>query len=149
MRKGLRVENTFIGGGERHALWPQRRRKPLRIQEEFETCHGVPDHNRGGGQDIRYAAFRTEDGDPEEEGLDMSDLDQLGVEVRRPRAVETTALGAAFLAGLGVGTWTGFDELRATWSVDRAFTPTGDRATADRGHGRWTQAVERARGWTS
>ncbi len=75
--------------------------------------------------------------------------DQLGVEVRRPRAVETTALGAAFLAGLGVGTWTGFDELRATWSVDRAFTPTGGRATADRGHRRWTQAVERARGWTS
>jgi glycerol kinase len=75
--------------------------------------------------------------------------DQLGVEVRRPTAVETTALGAAFLAGLGVGVWSGFDELRATWSLDRAFTPVPDREAADRAHRRWSRAVERAKGWAS
>jgi glycerol kinase len=73
--------------------------------------------------------------------------DQLGVPVERPQIVETTGLGAAFLAGLGAGVWSSTDELRETWRLDRRFEPTADRATADTEHRRWRAAVERAKGW--
>ncbi len=73
--------------------------------------------------------------------------DQLGVAVERPRIVETTGLGAAFLAGLGVGVWSSPDELRETWQLDRRFEPAGDRVAADAGYERWKDAVERAQGW--
>jgi glycerol kinase len=75
--------------------------------------------------------------------------DQLGVPVERPRIVETTGLGAAFLAGLGVGVWGSTNDLRETWQLDRRFEPEGDRATADAAYARWQDAVERAKGWAS
>ena len=59
--------------------------------------------------------------------------DQLGVPVERPRIVETTALGAAFLAGLGVGVWDSTDDLRSTWQLDQRFEPEGDRGGRRRG----------------
>ena len=49
--------------------------------------------------------------------------DQIGVAVERPKIVETTALGAAFLAGLGTGVWSSTDDLRETWQLDRRFEP--------------------------
>jgi glycerol kinase len=73
--------------------------------------------------------------------------DQLGVPVERPKNVETTGLGAAFLAGLGTGVWSSVDELRATWQLDRRFEPQADRAAADAAHARWREAVERAKSW--
>ena len=73
--------------------------------------------------------------------------DQLGVPVERPEIVETTALGAAFLAGLGTGVWESTEELRETWKLDRRFEPRGDRQTADAAHTRWRDAVERSKGW--
>ncbi len=73
--------------------------------------------------------------------------DQLGVPVERPKIVETTALGAAFLAGLGTGVWSSTDELRETWNLDRKFEPRGDRADADAAHARWRDAVERSKNW--
>ena len=75
--------------------------------------------------------------------------DQLGVPVERPRIVETTGLGAAFLAGLGVGVWGSTEDLRETWQLDQRFEPEGDRATADAAYARWQDAVERAKGWAS
>ncbi|PZS25915.1 MAG: glycerol kinase [Pseudonocardiales bacterium] len=72
--------------------------------------------------------------------------DQLGVPVRRPQITETTALGAAFLAGLATGVWSSTDELATTWRLDRRFVPT-DGARADGSHGRWRAAVDRACGW--
>jgi glycerol kinase len=73
--------------------------------------------------------------------------DQLGVPVERPEIVETTALGAAFLAGLGTGVWESTDELRDTWSLERRFEPSGEREAAAAAHRRWRKAVERAKGW--
>jgi glycerol kinase len=73
--------------------------------------------------------------------------DQLGVAVERPEVVDTTALGAAFLAGLGTGVWKSTDDLRETWSLDRRFEPSGDRAAADAAHARWRDAVERSKSW--
>ncbi|MCA1823006.1 MAG: glycerol kinase GlpK [Mycobacteriales bacterium] len=74
--------------------------------------------------------------------------DQLGVAVRRPRMLETTALGAAFLAGLGVGFWASTDELRSTWALDRRFEPAPGVRT-DGSHARWRAAVARAKGWAA
>src|SRR3954470_5917000 len=72
--------------------------------------------------------------------------DQLGVPVRRPVVTETTALGAAFLAGLGTAVWASTDELAATWSLDRRFDPTPGARAAGRPD-RWRDAVGRAGGW--
>jgi glycerol kinase len=74
--------------------------------------------------------------------------DQLGVPVRRPVVAETTALGAAFLAGLGTGVWGSTDELAQTWALDRRFEPEAGRRDDGR-HARWRDAVTRAGNWTT
>ena len=73
--------------------------------------------------------------------------DQLGVTVRRPTDHETTALGAAFLAGLAEGVWPDLDAVGAQWSLDASYAPEPDRARADELHAQWLRAVERSRGW--
>jgi glycerol kinase len=75
--------------------------------------------------------------------------DQLGVAVERPEVVETTALGAAFLAGLGVGVWDSVDDLRATWRLADRFEPTADRTGPDAAYERWREAVRRAGSWAT
>jgi glycerol kinase len=73
--------------------------------------------------------------------------DQLGVPVRRPADQQTTALGAAFLAGLAEGVWPDLDAVAAQWQLDATFEPAADRAIADLLHGQWSRAVERSRAW--
>jgi glycerol kinase len=73
--------------------------------------------------------------------------DQVRVPVTRPRVQETTALGAAYLAGLAEGVWSSLDEVAAKWQLDVEVTATVDAATADGLHDRWLRAVERSRGW--
>jgi glycerol kinase len=70
--------------------------------------------------------------------------DILGVEISRPAIIETTALGAAFLAGLGAGVWRNKSEILETWREDRRFVPTGDRATAGTLLAQWRIAVGKA-----
>ena len=80
--------------------------------------------------------------------LCQTQANQLQVPVVRPTILETTGLGAAFLAGLGTGVWTSFEELAATWHEDARFTPGASDA---RGYRRWRTAVERSRAgrrWT-
>lgn len=74
--------------------------------------------------------------------------DQLGVRVRRPADQETTALGAAYLAGLAEGVWPDVSAVGEQWRLDREFEPAADRAAADSAHATWLRAVERARGWS-
>jgi glycerol kinase len=73
--------------------------------------------------------------------------DQLGVTVRRPSDQETTALGAAFLAGLAEGVWPDLDAISAQWQLDRTFAPVDDRTIVDALHAQWLRAVDRSRGW--
>ena len=73
--------------------------------------------------------------------------DILGVTVTRPQVTETTALGAAFLAGLAVDFWSGTDELRTLWKADRSFEPGLDADRRAYLLGRWRRAVERSRAW--
>jgi glycerol kinase len=76
--------------------------------------------------------------------------DPLGGPVERPEIVETTGLGAAFLAGLGVGVWESTDDLRETWQLDARFEPTSgadSRAAADAAYARWQEGVRRSLAW--
>jgi glycerol kinase len=73
--------------------------------------------------------------------------DQLGVPVRRPRVTESTARGAAFLAGLAVGFWASQDELQGSIDIERSFEPRMDAGTRDRLYSGWTKAVARSRDW--
>jgi glycerol kinase len=74
--------------------------------------------------------------------------DLLGVPVVRPRVTETTALGAAYLAGLATGFWSSPEELAAGWQAERIFVPSISRDQAGDLMRRWSRAVERARGWS-
>jgi glycerol kinase len=73
--------------------------------------------------------------------------DLLRVPVVRPRVVETTALGAAYLAGLAVGFWKDRDEIQKGWQADRTFEPQTSPDEAAHRRGRWTEALKRAREW--
>jgi glycerol kinase len=74
--------------------------------------------------------------------------DLLGVPVVRPRITETTALGAAYLAGLATGFWSSVEELEASWQVERRFEPRISRDRATELMRQWTRAVDRSRGWS-
>lgn len=73
--------------------------------------------------------------------------DQLGIVVRRPANLETTAMGAAYLAGLAQGVWSSTSDIQAAWSSAADFEPAASRDEADSAHSGWKRAVERAREW--
>ena len=73
--------------------------------------------------------------------------DLLGCPVRRPVVGETTALGAAYLAGLAVGFWKGLDDVRQNWALDREFAPQRPQSDTDRLYAGWKKAVERSLAW--
>jgi glycerol kinase len=73
--------------------------------------------------------------------------DQLQVPVARPVVQETTALGAAYIAGLAEGVWSSADEVASRWTLDRRFEPRTQPAEADAKQARWRRAVDRSRGW--
>ncbi len=75
--------------------------------------------------------------------------DQIGVPVHRSAITETTALGAAYLAGIAEGVWSSTDEVSAAWQSSGVFEPAGDRSAADTLHARWLHALERSRGWAT
>jgi glycerol kinase len=94
-------------------------------------------------------ALRADGGAAVNDALLQFQADVLHVPVERPQVTETTALGAAFLAGLATGTWSSTEELAATWRLDRRFEPRMAQADRDRLVQRWRHAVERARGWAA
>ena len=95
----------------------------------------------------RLGVLRVDGGAAANDLLLQLQADLLGVPVERPVVAETTALGAACLAGLAVGYWSGLDDISANWALDRRFEPTmsGDRRASMLDG--WHRAVERSRGW--
>lgn len=75
--------------------------------------------------------------------------DQSRLEVVRPRSVETTAIGAATLAGLAEGIWGSLDELAGLWTAQASFGPMASAEDADVAHRAWLRAVDRSRRWTT
>jgi glycerol kinase len=73
--------------------------------------------------------------------------DLLGCEIKRPKIIETTAIGAAFLAGLAVGYWKDRDELQALWAADRSFQPEMETEKQEKLIHFWHKAVERSKNW--
>jgi len=93
-------------------------------------------------------ALRVDGGASANDLLCRIQADQLGVPVERPEIVETTALGAAFLAGLGVGVWDSVDDLRETWQLDARFEPAAEaREAADAAYALWQDGVRRSLAW--
>jgi glycerol kinase len=98
---------------------------------------------------IRLSELRVDGGAARNDMLMQFQADLLGVPVVRPRITETTALGAAYLAGLAVGYWKSDEEIAAQWQVDRAFEPGADRAASAELMARWHKALARAKNWAA
>jgi glycerol kinase len=96
---------------------------------------------------IRPAELKADGGASTMDVLMQFQADLLGVPVRRPRVQETTALGAAFLAGLGQGVWSSTDDLAGAWQLDREFRPEPSEVV-ESGYRHWRRAVERALRWS-
>jgi glycerol kinase len=96
---------------------------------------------------LPLARLRVDGGMVVNELLMQFQADILGTAVVRPRVTETTALGAAFAAGLAVGFWRDRAELRALWQEERAFTPALPAAEAERLYACWKKAVTRTFDW--
>jgi glycerol kinase len=92
------------------------------------------------------AALRVDGGAAANNFLCQFQADVLNVEVLRPAVTETTAMGAAFLAGVGAGLWTAAD-LAGRWRLERRFRPSPGSASRSAGYAGWHRAVERSRGW--
>jgi glycerol kinase len=97
--------------------------------------------------DIPLEEVRVDGGASANDLLMQIQADLLGVAVVRPDNVETTAFGAACLAGLATGFWSSREEISNQWKIDRRFEPKGDRGQIDSAKARWAKAVERAGNW--
>ena len=98
---------------------------------------------------LRIETLRVDGGASANEFLAQFLADQIDVEVVRPKYPETTALGAGYLAGLGVGYWESIDELSEMWEVDRIYRPQIKPALREQLYTGWLRAVERAKGWAT
>lgn len=96
---------------------------------------------------LPLAEIRVDGGASRSDLLMQTQADLCGTPLVRPACVETTALGAAYLAGLAVGVWKSPADLRALHSIDRRFEPSLPAGRVAELRGRWKRAVERARGW--
>lgn len=96
---------------------------------------------------IRLQALKVDGGAVVNDVLMQFQADILGVPVDRPQVTETTALGAAYLAGLAVGVWDNKDDLVSNWQLERRFTPNMESAEAETLYKGWKKAVKRALDW--
>lgn len=111
----------------------------------FQTRDVIDAMTRASGVHIRD--LRVDGGAAVMDMMLQLQSDQLGVDVLRPTELETTAIGAAYLAGLAEGVWDSPADIASRWALERRFSPSG--ADRDIAHSRWLRAVERSRDWTS
>ena len=112
----------------------------------FQSAELLGAMQRDAGQPL--TELRVDGGATANSLLLQFQADLLGVPVVRPRVTETTALGAAYLAGLATGFWSSEQELSASWQVDRRFEPSIGRDRAAEQMHQWSRAVDRSRGWS-
>lgn len=96
---------------------------------------------------IKLQALKVDGGAVANNLMMQFQSDILGVPVDRPQVIETTALGAAYLAGLAVGVWASKEELANTWQLDRSFKPTMSKEESDKFYAGWQKAVKRSMDW--
>ena len=102
-----------------------------------------------GDSGIALTELRVDGGAARNDLLMQMQADLLGVPVVRPRVPESTALGAAGLAGLAVGFWSGQDEFASKWQAERTFEPAWPDSVREARMRRWRQAVELSKGWSN
>jgi glycerol kinase len=98
---------------------------------------------------VNLTALKVDGGMVNNELLMQFQADMLGVPVIRPRIIETTALGAAYAAGMGVGFWSSEDDLRKNWQVDHQWQPAMPKDQQEVLYQRWLKAVERTFDWVA
>ncbi len=103
----------------------------------------------GADANLTLTELRVDGGATANKLLMQFQADMLGIPVIRPVVKETTALGAAYLAGLAVGYWTSRGEIEANWAADRRFIPAMDGARREQLFAGWRRAVARAAGWAA
>jgi glycerol kinase len=113
----------------------------------YQTRDVVDAMSAASGQTM--AELRVDGGASAMDLLLQIQANQLQVPVARPIVQETTALGAAYIAGLAEGVWSSPEEVASRWALDRRFEPKMLRDAADAGHARWRRAVERSRRWAT
>jgi glycerol kinase len=96
---------------------------------------------------LRLSKLKVDGGATVNNALLQFQADILGAKVERPVVAETTALGAAYLAGLAVGYWQNQDDITRNWALDREFSPQTDHASRERLYRGWRRAVERSLDW--
>ncbi len=96
---------------------------------------------------IKLSELRVDGGASVSNIMMQMQADMIETNVNRPKTVETTALGCAYLAGLAVGMWKGKDEIEEIREVDRIFIPKMEKPQRDKLYSGWKRAVERAKGW--
>jgi glycerol kinase len=111
----------------------------------FQTREVVEAMNADSG--IPLAELKVDGGMTNDELLMQFQADILGVDVVRPVVVETTALGAAYAAGIAVGYWSGTDDVIANWQEGRRWSPALDKTEVERTYRLWKKAVTRTFDW--
>lgn len=111
----------------------------------YQTREVIEAMNADSGVDLEV--LKVDGGMVVNELLMQFQADLLNVDVVRPVVAETTALGAAYAAGLAVGFWAGEDDIRANWAEDKTWTPSMDEATRDKLYAGWKKAVTRTLDW--
>ena len=96
---------------------------------------------------ISIKELRVDGGASVNKTLMQFQSDILGIPIVRPKVTETTALGAAYLAGLAVGFWKSTDELQKKWEIDARFEPKMKTSEKERLLDKWNQAVEKSKNW--
>jgi len=96
---------------------------------------------------VRLETLKVDGGATVNDTLMQLQADILGVPVVRPVVAETTALGAAYAAGLAVGFWSNSDEMRSNWQADRSWEPHWSDDQREEGHAGWKKAIERTLNW--
>lgn len=111
----------------------------------YQTCEVLDAMEADSG--VKLTALKVDGGMVFNELLMQFQADILNVPVVRPKVAETTALGAAYAAGLAVGFWKDYDELRANWGRDKEWTPMMDANVREGLYSNWKKAVTRTFGW--
>jgi len=96
---------------------------------------------------VKLTDLKVDGGAAVNNALMQFQADTLGVNVQRPVVAETTALGAAYLAGLAVGYWADTQDVTNNWALDREFTPSQPNTDRDRTYAQWQKAVKRSLDW--
>lgn len=111
----------------------------------YQTCDVLEAMQKDSG--IRLKELKVDGGASVNRALMQFQADLLGVTVRRPVVAETTALGAAYLAGLAVGYWSDLDDIGRNWQIDGQYEPALSADKRNAMIARWQEAVRRSKDW--